>query len=195
MNKKKTIIAALVLLLLLAIGGVMAYFTDTDEKTNTFTIGNVDISLSEDAWDQSKAQNLMPGDKVAKDPTIKNESASNEAYVYAEVIIPCVGSKEIFVYEPNSAFYLMRNGECTSDGLATKIYAYGSETAMTKLAAGASAPALFTEVTVANLTNAEASVIGTANLNMIVRAYGIQTTGLGEGFEPTPENVWAKFSE
>ena len=27
------------------IGGTLAYFTDTEEKTNTFTVGNVDITL------------------------------------------------------------------------------------------------------------------------------------------------------
>ena len=51
MKKKKTILAALVLLLVVAVGGAIAYFTDTDTKTNTFTIGNVDISLTEDGWD------------------------------------------------------------------------------------------------------------------------------------------------
>ena len=46
MKKKKTILAAAVLLLMLAVGCAIAYFTDTDQKTNTFTIGNVDKMLT-----------------------------------------------------------------------------------------------------------------------------------------------------
>ena len=45
MKKKKTILAALVLALVVSIGGVIAYFSDTDSKTNTFTVGKVSIEV------------------------------------------------------------------------------------------------------------------------------------------------------
>ena len=51
MKKNKTFLAAIVLLLLFVVGGAVAYFTDTDSKTNTFTIGSVDIDLIETGWD------------------------------------------------------------------------------------------------------------------------------------------------
>ena len=99
MKKKKTILAALVLLLVVAVGGAIAYFTDTDTKTNTFTIGNVDISLTEDGWDAladannndipDVAEDMMPGESVTKDPTINNLSTKNPAYVFAKVEVPC----------------------------------------------------------------------------------------------------------
>ena len=38
MKKKKTILAAAILLFMFVIGGAIAYFTDTDTKTNTDTI-------------------------------------------------------------------------------------------------------------------------------------------------------------
>jgi predicted ribosomally synthesized peptide with SipW-like signal peptide len=38
MNKKKVLIAAFVLALVLSIGGVLAYFSDSETKTNTFTV-------------------------------------------------------------------------------------------------------------------------------------------------------------
>ena len=49
MSKKKVvlIVASLCMVLMLAIGGTIAYFTDTDEATNTFTVGNVKIDLIE----------------------------------------------------------------------------------------------------------------------------------------------------
>ncbi len=80
MKKKKTIIAAVILLLVITVGGAIAYFTDTEEKTNTFTIGNVDISLSEPNWVETDttpangipdaAENLMPGQTVLKNPAM-----------------------------------------------------------------------------------------------------------------------------
>ena len=71
MKKNKIILAAVVLLGVFVIGGAIALFTDTETKTNTFTVGNVDISVVETAWDnlpdadtngkKDAAENLMPG--------------------------------------------------------------------------------------------------------------------------------------
>ena len=98
MSKKKTIAVAIVLALILIIGGMLAYFTDTDTRTNVFTLGDeVEISLSETGWTNSTgtnytlaaAQGVHPGTTVAKDPTINNESTTTPAYVFAEIIVPC----------------------------------------------------------------------------------------------------------
>ena len=202
MNKKKTIIAAIVLLLVLLVGGAIAYFTDSETKTNTFTIGNIDISLTETAYDaltQAQRENLMPGQEVAKDPVIKNESAANKAYVFAKVEAPCstdATSKEAFDIEINDGWYLMTDGTCAS-GKVTRIYAYGSDSAMTELAAGASAPVLFKDSKVTVNENIDGSETGLGfkdgeekNLNVVVTAYGIQVDGLGA---TSPTAVWAKF--
>ena len=49
MNKRKIVLlaSALCMVAILAIGGTLAYFTDTQTKTNTFTVGNVKIELLE----------------------------------------------------------------------------------------------------------------------------------------------------
>ena len=49
MNKKKIVvlIASIVMICTLAVGGTLAYFMDTDAKTNVFTVGNVDIHIDE----------------------------------------------------------------------------------------------------------------------------------------------------
>ena len=44
MSKKKSIAVAIVLLLVLLIGGMLAYFTDTDTATNVFVLGD-DIDI------------------------------------------------------------------------------------------------------------------------------------------------------
>lgn len=56
--KKKTILVAAIAVMLVAalvVGGTLAYFTDTDKKTNTFTVGNVDIELLESQYHRVNA--------------------------------------------------------------------------------------------------------------------------------------------
>lgn len=92
---KKKIIAVSLIIAMMAvtvIGGTMAYFFDTASATNTFTVGNVDISLEEKGEDNvtdfDQDQQLWPGaDPTAKRAWITNNS-ENEAWVWAEVLIP-----------------------------------------------------------------------------------------------------------
>lgn len=89
---KKKIIALCLIVALAAtavIGGTLAYFTDTDEATNTFTLGNVKIALQED-FDEDNAV-LRPGSQkqnaIQKEVTIKNTGTEN-AYVWYKWYIP-----------------------------------------------------------------------------------------------------------
>lgn len=94
--KKKIITLCLVVALAATaiIGGTLAYFTDTDEATNTFTTGNVKIQLEEknaDGTDFTQDQKLLPGSKtennVPKIVTVKN-TGSEDAYMWIEVWVP-----------------------------------------------------------------------------------------------------------
>lgn len=79
---KKKLIAIFLCVALAAVavvGASLAYFTDKDSKTNTFTVGKVDITLDETFVDGSK---LMPGIDVNKDVKIKLEEGSSDAYVW-----------------------------------------------------------------------------------------------------------------
>lgn len=71
------------------VGGTLAYFTDTDEKTNEFTMGNVQIDLIE-KFDPENAV-LRPGSQttnsIQKEVTIQNTGSEN-AYVWYEWYIP-----------------------------------------------------------------------------------------------------------
>ena len=84
--KKKifTLCLAVALTATAVVGGTLAYFTDTDEKTNTFTVGNVDIELTEPDWKEENAK-LIPGREIAKDPTITVKPGSERAYTFMKV--------------------------------------------------------------------------------------------------------------
>ena len=205
MNKKKIIIASLVLLLVFAVGGAIAYFTDSESKTNTFTIGNVDISLTEANWSTTDAnnnnvpdaaENVVPGQSIPKDPVIKNESTTNPAYVFAKVEVPCTtGSTpvEIFSYTPANTWTELTSAAvaCTSGGTATHVYYYGTGGTLSSLAANTAAPALFTSITVSSQVTGANSEGLTGNKNVVVTGYGIQTQGLAS---TTPVDVWGNFN-
>ena len=98
MKKKLTAIFLCVALVAIAVvSASLAYFTDTDNETNTFAVGNVKIDLIE----QQKGANgledfvsnktLLPGtsDKnaVSKIVTVKN-TGENDAWVWVDLKIP-----------------------------------------------------------------------------------------------------------
>lgn len=86
MKKKSILLAATAVMLVAAmsIGGMLAYFTDTDTKTNTFTVGNVDITLEEPSWNAEEDHVLMPGTTFEKDPTVTNVG-SESAYMFLTI--------------------------------------------------------------------------------------------------------------
>ena len=89
MRKKIVSIALVACLALMAIAGAsLAYFTDTDDATNVFTSGKVDITLNE-VFDEEKAQ-LIPGVDIQKDVTISLSEDSVESYVWYTYAIPAV---------------------------------------------------------------------------------------------------------
>ena len=102
MNMKKIAILALSLCMIAAVAvtGTIAYFTDTDEQTNTFTVGNVQIEQKE--FDENgnqfeQNQDVSPiinaGDKyndpnyIHKNISVKN-TGKNDAWVRTFVAIP-----------------------------------------------------------------------------------------------------------
>lgn len=97
--KKKILVLCLVVALAVTavVGGTLAYFTDKDAETNTFTVGNVKIDLIEqqkgaqglEDFDNGKV--LVPGtsdvNAVSKIVTVKNTGA-NDAWVWVDLKIP-----------------------------------------------------------------------------------------------------------
>lgn len=96
MKKKITAIFLCVALVAIAVvGASLAYFTDTDSKNNTFTVGKVDITLVEknaDGTEFTQGQKLYPGTKtqnnIAKIVTVTNNEGSEDAWLWAEIWIP-----------------------------------------------------------------------------------------------------------
>ncbi|MBR5516543.1 MAG: SipW-dependent-type signal peptide-containing protein [Firmicutes bacterium] len=91
MKKKGLVIAASVMLVLcLAVGGTLAWLMDqTDPVVNTFTVGNIDITLTEDEGavnDNGEHEfKMVPGNTITKDPLITIEAGSEACWLFVEV--------------------------------------------------------------------------------------------------------------
>lgn len=92
MKKKIAVAVSLLLVLALSVGGTVAWLTDSAAVTNTFTIGNVDITLSETGAETdnngdavSKSYKFVPGQTLAKDPTITVRAKSEKCYVFVKI--------------------------------------------------------------------------------------------------------------
>ena len=83
--KKKILVLCLVVALAVTavVGGTLAYFTDTDNETNTFTTGKVDITLNETFTQASK---LLPGKNIEKIVNVTNNE--EDAYVRLHIAFP-----------------------------------------------------------------------------------------------------------
>ena len=85
-NKKLlTAAASTALVAVVGIGATLAYFTDSDETTNTVTMGHVDITLTEEEeaypGEGLVFNDVMPGDVLDKTPIVTLEEDSQDAYI------------------------------------------------------------------------------------------------------------------
>ena len=82
--KKRNIALFLALALVfgVAVGGTIAWLTDTTEKIeNVFTTGNVDIDLTE----TERTYKMVPGQPLDKDPTVTVKKDSEACWVFVKV--------------------------------------------------------------------------------------------------------------
>lgn len=92
---KKKIFALVLCVAMLAIaivGGTLAYFTDNKAATNVFTLGNVNITLTEPSYDTKDGSkdgtiHVYPGQVYDKDPTITVAEGSESCWLVATVTI------------------------------------------------------------------------------------------------------------
>ena len=172
--KKKILSLCLVLALgaTAVIGGTLAYFTDTESKDNIVTVGNIDIDLTEPKWEsegKAEAEDLYPGEAVAKDPTVTNlESSANPCFVRLKVDFPEDGN---FSYRTNYQDNLLGEGWVEYEG-----YYYYTGI----LQPGDTTTALFDQIVLnANVTGETY----TEAIHIPVTAEAVQTQGARPSFD------------
>jgi len=118
--KKKIISLCMVLCLgaTAVIGGTLAYFSDKDAQTNTFTTGNVAIDLYENFAGEGEAEKiaeLIPATGSAQAGTLKNG-------IEKEVFVENTGSEDAFVRVHIAIPQILDDGADTFDASANVLH-------------------------------------------------------------------------
>lgn len=193
-RKKKNILLAFCLAGVLLIGGIFAYFTDTDDAVNTFTVGKVDIDLEEPGWDPDNPPvDIVPNKVITKDPQVRN-TGKNDAFVFVEISVPVAnisvadaqgnaGAKadtELFTYSVNEGWVEVGSATPDAENSAVKhVYAYIEGAGMKKVAPGEVTSPVFNKVKFVNAAGSQG--LEGKSLNIGVKAFAIQTEELNDG--------------
>lgn len=186
-------------LCLASVGGVSAYLTDYEKVSNQFTVGKVDIDVSEDNWKPDENKKIEPGKVINKDPKIKNTGV-NDAFVYLEVSIPMAdviaaadnGSRleqrtqELFSFESKQSW--TRLNSKTIGNNQVYVFAYNKI-----LKPEETTETLFDTVKFLNIIEGQ---LDGQQLEIPVRAYAIQTSYTGGDAESVIEqakNAYEKY--
>ncbi len=189
MNKKNVLImvVAMVLVAVVSVGGTMAWLTaESSEVENTFTVGNINITLDEEDTDDStpnagrdteNTYKVIPGEVIDKDPTVHVVQGSEKCYVFVKVVNTVRVNGNV-VATPNinaegSTAKWLKVGTVT-DG---EVYVYtGTEETPVVVDAGSEAKNLvvFTKVTIAD-TVTKTDVTTLNNTKITVDAYAHQS--------------------
>lgn len=199
MKKKVTAIALAVCILAVAvIGATMAYFTDTDSKTNTFTFGKVDIDLTEESIEDKEKgvkagtvgtdggftyDKVLPGLVYSKIPTVT--VVEGPAWVVVTVTVPTIyDHPDFFNGTANERDFVM---EKKVVGKNTIYYFYSKDA--DGVAANTSLE-LFEQIKI-NPALTQDDVKNLPTFNVVVNAYGIQK----EGFDGAQEAFAKAFAD
>lgn len=169
--------------------GTMAYLTSSDEVVNTFTVGNVVITLDEtdvddstkDAErDQANSYKLMPGHTYTKDPIVHVDSTSENCYLFVKV------DNQIAAIEAETtvAQQMAAKGWVAVDG-ATGVYVYTQNDALAVVEGGSNVT-VFDNFTVAGTVD-NTTLATYENKTITVNAYAIQADGFSD---KTASEIW-----
>lgn len=184
--KKKIIAisAAIAILAIAAVGGSLAWFTSSAAVTNTFTVGNVSITLDEATVDtygkkipdgqpgagrgSSNSYHIIPGAVLDKDPTVFVNAGSESCLVYV-LIENGLGSHAALDID-------------TTNWLAVSDYAglYKYKDTVSAVTEKTPLPAVFKTVTIAGASLDNTTLATLTSKEIVVKAYAIQSANIGE---------------
>lgn len=139
LRKALVLACSAILLVCISIGATVAYLTSTDAVTNTFTVGNVKITLDEaPVYDfgeenipegaepgdaktgprvKTNEYHLLPGHEYDKDPTVHVAEKSDDCWVFVKIENGIAGIED-------KAAYTRANGTAASGTIAEQIKAF-----------------------------------------------------------------------
>lgn len=209
----KTLILSLclVLVVLTAAAGTIAYLTDTDEVVNSFTVGNIDMKVEESPVDENgqkveeglptkgNSYHLLPGKTYSKDPYVTIAKGSDPCYVRMKVTINKVAElkaifgdnflPENYVGEWNRGIWPCAGIVDNGDNTATYEFRYCEIVDASLAEADMVLPALFQSITVPGEVTSE-QLKTLSELNIKVVGHAIQADTFADA-----DAAWFAFGE
>lgn len=189
---KKALILSLcaVLLVTASVLGTVAYLTSTDEVVNTFTVGNVAITLDEldvdnstpgdNDRDKANSYKLLPGHTYTKDPIIHVDANSEDCYLFVKVtdeIVAIEGEKTVLQQMTEKGWTPVKGVD--------NVYVYMQSDKLAVVKGGTDVN-VFDNFIVDGKVNND-TLADYANKTITVTAYAIQA----DGFEgKTADQIW-----
>ena len=210
--KKKILVACLcVALAVLTIAGTtLAYLTSTAEVKNTFTVGNVSITLDEIDTDEmgnpvenagrvkENAYKLIPGHTYTKDPMVTVLKGSEKSYIKMTVtfsmakeldaIFAPTGAPLTSIFKGYDSDNWIAKGNTKDTANNTRTYEFWYKETVAAPDADVALDALFDNITVPGTITKE-QLAAIKGMTITVNAYAIQA----DGFD-TAEAAWAAYA-
>lgn len=200
----KAMLIAGALAAIMAVGGISAYFTATDNMTNSWTVGKIDVELQEPLYDEAVAErsDITPNKELTKDPQVLN-TGSNDAFVFLKVTVPKANVKvasqdgtevtgalqELFNYTIDDGWVKVNVQEGDTEN--TYVYAYGTNEKCTALAPSERTSVIFKDGKITFKNVIEGQGLDGKTLEMPVEAFAIQTADITENDATDPQQVWS----
>ena len=190
--KKKILLVGLLVVLVAAVsvGLTVAFLTSQSSVTNTFTVGDVAITLDEAKVDANgdpvtpaervtaNTYKLIPGHSYTKDPQIHVDAASEDCYLFVKVEDGLAAIEA----DQTIAAQMAANGWKTVPGVSNVyVYATGSD-AKTIVSKGANI-----NVFDSFKLKGDADTAAYKTAQIVVTAYAIQADGFADS---TPAQIW-----
>lgn len=185
--KKKILAISLVvsLVAIAALGVTLAYFTDTAKVDNVFTMGNVEITLTEPNFAGGTAggtvEDVAPGDVIPKDPIITNDG-DNDAWVFMKltlsdaealgVLVPDLATQGLINFNSTNWTFFDNDEDTATD---TRVIWIGYNAV---LASGATTVAPFTQVSIPTAWDNDDMGSLDEDFTLTVDAYAIQADNI-----------------
>ena len=210
-TQAKVLIAALctVLLVVGSVMGTLAYLTDRQAVVNTFTVGNVDITVDEapvtpdgevipgEDRVEGNDYHLIPGQTYTKDPTMTVKKGSEESYVRMMVTINCISELRAifgqgflphdFIEGKDSNIWVYENTVENGDNTVTYEFRYYKTVDAFEATEDIVLEPLFTSFTIpGELTGEQLATI--ADLEIRVEGHAIQTASFDSA-----DAAWTAF--
>ena len=201
-------------LVVTSVFGTMAYLTDDDAVTNTFTVGEVHINLDEEDItkdDESRTETgntydeILPGHTYVKDPTVTVLNDSEDSYVRMLVTVDYKAAADAVLakHDYDSWFNFNTNWVVNGAPVTTK-YTVGEGTEAVDMIKRTyefrykdivngdegdnKLPALFTQISIPGaLTNNELATMEGLTINIV--AHAIQAEGFTDA-----DDAWGHFA-